>query len=593
MREVRKIPWYKTMGFNLAILVALSIFAFSGITLLLQARRAHRLYSIESIDCKIKLSTALEKTIYDKVVPGETGAIAAYVDKFVEQNPDIAYLCIKGPKKVLITSSDNGKCPEYPDRKEVATYRTGVMRVYRVEGRMSGSEYLEIMFYLSRERHDLGFVQLGYYEMDANAAERFRKVIGFERYIAANIEGMIRDFSYAGIDRLAADMSGEDTNIRYVIVTDSDSRALAHPDSRMKFKRLNDTVSRKAEATGPYSPIMIQYPQRDGEEIMDVAMGLFGESGRLGGIRVGYSLMAQKRRAFISAVQLTLIAFLLVGIVILLSVIIARRIAAPVVTLSGVALKVGGGDLETNAVYQSGGEEMRLLYESFNQMISGLKERDFVKDTFSRYVSKQVADEILENPSHIVPGGKNLEVTVLFSDVRGFTTFAESRPPEEVISHLNEYLSAMVDVIFKYEGTLDKFIGDAVMAVFGSPIAHDDDPMRAVKTALEMQSRLMELNSRWAQQGKETLEIGIGVNTGEVIAGNIGDIRRLEYTVIGDNVNLASRIEGLTKEYHCPIIISDSTYAKVKDKVSVKNIGHVPVKGKSQEVEIYELVSLI
>ncbi|MFA6450814.1 MAG: adenylate/guanylate cyclase domain-containing protein [bacterium] len=592
MSKPREIAWYKKMGFRLATLVAVSILAFSCITLLLQARRVDRLYSIESTDCKIKLSTALEKTIRDYILPGDTGRIAPYLDRFVEQNPDVAYICIASADKVIISSSGKGKCPGFPYKKELSAYSTNVMRVYRIEGQRRGAGYLETMFYLSPDRRDLGYIRLGFYEMDATAAERFRKVIGLERYISSNVEGMISNFSFAGIDRLAADMAGGDTNIRYVIVTDGDFQTLFHPDSKKKFIRLTDSVALKAENTGPFSPIMIQYVERGGDEIMDVAMGMFSGGQRIGGIRIGYSLRAQKQRTLISGLQLALIVFLLVGIALTLSVVIARRISAPVVSLSETALKVGSGDLESNAVYQSGGEEMRLLYESFNQMISGLKERDFVKDTFSRYVTKQVAEEILKNPSRITPGGKNQEVTVLFSDIRGFTTFAEGRPPEQVLAHLNEYLSAMVDIIFKYEGTLDKFIGDAVMAVFGSPIAHDDDPLRAAKTALEMHERLKILNEQWAKQGKETLEIGVGVNTGEVIAGNIGDIRRLEYTVIGDNVNLASRIEGLTKEYHCPIIISESAYAKIKEQVVVKKIGYVPVKGKTQEVEIFELISL-
>ncbi|HOX28550.1 MAG TPA: adenylate/guanylate cyclase domain-containing protein, partial [bacterium] len=208
-----------------------------------------------------------------------------------------------------------------------------------------------------------------------------------------------------------------------------------------------------------------------------------------------------------------------------------------------------------------------------------------------RYVTKQVADEIIRNPNAVSLGGKKQMVTVLFSDIRGFTVFSEKYAPEEVVARLNEYLSAMVDVIFENEGTLDKFIGDAVMAVFGSPIAHDDDPLRAVKTALDMQRRLNGLNEKWTSEGREPLVIGIGINTGEVIAGNIGDMRRMEYTVIGDNVNLASHIEGLTKNFNCPILMSASTYELVKDKVVAKNLGSVSMKGKLREVEIYELLS--
>jgi class 3 adenylate cyclase len=592
MNESRGVRWYRTMGFKLAALVSVSILAFSAVTILLQTQRTRRLYALESIDCKIKLSTALEKMIRDSIIPGDKGKIMMCLDSFVEQNPDLAYICVAGPQGVLLTSSTSGKCPEFQNKRELDAYSTDVMRAYRVAGRRNDVDYLELIFYLSKDRHDLGFIKIGYYEMDAMAAERFRKVIGLERYIAVNIESMIRNFNYTQIDRTAEEMSGDDTNVRYVIVTDGDFRALSHPNSAWKFKRLEDRVSAETEKTGPYNPIMIQYLLRNGEEIMDVAMGVFDSGRRLGGIRIGYSLRAQQQLVLRSALWLAAIAFLLVAVVMATSIVIGRRIAAPVVSLSSIALKVGGGDLDARAEYKSGGDELRRLHESFNQMIAGLKERDLVKETFSRYVSKQVAEEILKHPDKIAPGGKKRDVTILFSDVRGFTTFAEAHSPEEVISHLNEYLSAMVDIIFKYEGTLDKFIGDAVMAVFGSPLPHSDDPMRAIKTALDMQSRLKELNEKWIAEGKETLRIGIGVNTGEVIAGNIGDIRRMEYTVIGDNVNLASRIEGLTKEYHCPIIISESTCEKVKERVEVNKLGSVTVKGKTQAIVIYELLGM-
>ena len=263
----------------------------------------------------------------------------------------------------------------------------------------------------------------------------------------------------------------------------------------------------------------------------------------------------------------------------------------PIKELSDSTLEVADGNLDVHVAVRSH-DEIGILTKNFNDMTAGLRERDFVKETFGRYMTKQVADSILSNPDAVALGGKKQEVTILFSDIRGFTSFSESHAPEQVVSHLNEYMSAMVDVIIKYEGVVDKFIGDAIMAVFGSPIAREDDPLRAVKTALEMQQRLTALNEKWEQQGKDTFKIGIGVNTGEVIVGNIGDVRRMEYTVIGDNVNIASRIEGLTKNYNCPIIISESTYQKVRDHVQVNQLESVVVKGKSRSVAIYELIDV-
>jgi adenylate cyclase len=151
----------------------------------------------------------------------------------------------------------------------------------------------------------------------------------------------------------------------------------------------------------------------------------------------------------------------------------------------------------------------------------------------------------------------------------------------------------MVDVVFEFEGTLDKYIGDALMAVFGSPVVHADDPLRAVQTALKMREELIALNKKWTEKdGLPPICIGIGINTGNVISGNIGHLQRMEYTVIGDNVNIASRIEGLTKQYDCSIIISESTYELVKDQVSVHPLESVKVKGKNIPILVYELMSM-
>jgi adenylate cyclase len=161
--------------------------------------------------------------------------------------------------------------------------------------------------------------------------------------------------------------------------------------------------------------------------------------------------------------------------------------------------------------------------------------------------------------------------------------------PEEVVAILNEYFTAMVDVIFGYEGTLDKYIGDAIMAVFGTPYSHPDDPLRAVKTAVDLQRTLKNLNTKWKGEGKDRfLAVGCGIATGPVVAGSIGSEKRLEYTVIGDTVNLASRIEGLTKGGQ--ILICENTYKAVKDYISTKPLDMVYVKGKREPQQIYEVL---
>jgi adenylate cyclase len=216
-----------------------------------------------------------------------------------------------------------------------------------------------------------------------------------------------------------------------------------------------------------------------------------------------------------------------------------------------------------------------------------------IRKMFSSYVSKRIVDELIRDPSKAKLGGDRKEITVLFSDIRGFTAFSEKLQPEEVVSLLNEYLGAMTEIVFEHEGTLDKFVGDAIVALWGAPIGQPDHAERAVKCALGMIDKLTELQKKWADEGRHVIDIGIGINTGDMVVGNIGAPgKKMDYTVIGDNVNLGARLEGLTRQYNNHIIISEFTYSKVKDIVQVNELGSVTVKGKQKPVVIYDVVGL-
>ncbi|HTF99650.1 MAG TPA: adenylate/guanylate cyclase domain-containing protein [Nitrospirota bacterium] len=216
-----------------------------------------------------------------------------------------------------------------------------------------------------------------------------------------------------------------------------------------------------------------------------------------------------------------------------------------------------------------------------------------IRRMFSSYVSKRIVDELIRDPSKTKLGGDRKEITVLFSDIRGFTTFSEKHEPEEVVSLLNEYLGAMTEIVFEYEGTLDKFVGDAIMALWGAPVGQPDHAERAVKCALAMITKLKELQAKWTAEGKYAIDIGIGINTGDMVVGNMGaEGKKMDYTVIGDNVNLGARLEGLTRKYNNHIIISEYTYAKVKNIVDAKELDSVTVKGKEKPVVVYDLVGV-
>jgi adenylate cyclase len=214
-----------------------------------------------------------------------------------------------------------------------------------------------------------------------------------------------------------------------------------------------------------------------------------------------------------------------------------------------------------------------------------------LKSTMYRYMTQEVAEALLESGDTGL-GGKKKKVSVLFSDIRSYTTLTEGMEAEEVVEMLNEYFESMVDAVFKYKGTLDKYIGDAIMAVFGSPLPIDDHEWCAVQTAMEMAYRLDEFNKNRKAQGKKTLKIGIGLHSDEVVSGNIGSSKRMELTSIGDGVNLASRLEGTSKMYGCIIVISEKTYEACKDRISVRELDFITVKGKSEPVKIYELVGI-
>jgi adenylate cyclase len=220
-------------------------------------------------------------------------------------------------------------------------------------------------------------------------------------------------------------------------------------------------------------------------------------------------------------------------------------------------------------------------------VLEDITEEKRVRSTMSRYMSKEVADQLL-SAGELELGGKEQKVTVMFSDVRSFTSIAEALGPRETVSLLNEYFTEMVDVIFQHGGILDKYMGDGIMALFGAPLVGPNDADNAVAVADAMMLRLAELNVRRVAAGHAALEIGIGFSTGATVVGNIGSVRRLDYTVIGDTVNLASRLEGATKQYGTKILLSEMTVRELKKPATLRELDLIRVKGKDRPVAVYE-----
>lgn len=213
----------------------------------------------------------------------------------------------------------------------------------------------------------------------------------------------------------------------------------------------------------------------------------------------------------------------------------------------------------------------------------------FVRDAFSKYVSKELLDELLKKQQHLTLGGEKRELTVFFSDIRGFTGISEQLPPEELVHLLNEYLTEMTKIILSHQGTVDKFIGDAIMAIWNAPVKNPNHAVKACKAAVEQVKALRKLQDEWSKRNVPVLEIGCGIHTGPAVIGNMGSSERFDYTAIGDTVNLASRLEGLTKVYGVSIIISESTHAAIQNEFPCRKLDAVKVKGKKKPVTIYHL----
>lgn len=269
-----------------------------------------------------------------------------------------------------------------------------------------------------------------------------------------------------------------------------------------------------------------------------------------------------------------------------LSIFVANSVAAPLRDLQGAMQEVEQGNLEARCSVVTN-DEIGAVAEGFNRMLGGLREREFLKETFGKYVSPEVRDEILAG--RVALEGQAQEVTILFSDLRDFTPWVEATEPRQVVSDLNAYFTHMEGAIRRHRGLVLQFIGDEIEAVFGAPLAHAAHAEMAVRAALEMRQRLDEWNAERRRAGKAPLRHGIGIHTGRVLAGKIGSAERLAYALVGDAVNLASRIQDLNKEFGTDILVSGTTRMLLNGDFELVALPAVRVKGRSVEVPVYKL----
>ena len=377
----------------------------------------------------------------------------------------------------------------------------------------------------------------------------------------------------------------KDPDVVYTLVSDNDGKILAQSDP----SATEGLIIRPKSLLPLKDALLIQSATVAGRRIIDFAVPLVYSRVPVGALYLGFSqgsIDAALARARNEALYITV---LMIAAGIGGAVGLATLLSRPIFRLVEGTRAIAGGNFNVVLPVPSR-DEIGMLTESFNQMARSLREKEMIKRAFTRYVAREVVEEILKDPERLVLTGQRREVTVLFCDVRGFTPLSERLSPEEVVALLNDFYTLMIETIFKHDGTLDKFLGDAVMAVFGAPLSHPDHSVRAVLTALAMQEGIGGLNERRARQGKEGVTIGIGVSAGEAVAGTVGTEDRMEYTVIGDSVNLAARLETNAKPGQ--ILISHRTWEKVHDVVDTRSLGAIKVKGKEEQVEVYEVLGV-
>ncbi len=370
-----------------------------------------------------------------------------------------------------------------------------------------------------------------------------------------------------------------------------DGELIAHPDFDQVKVGANYSGSELVAKllSSPLDNMQIRYVDADGV----ANLGAFRKLTR-GQVSVTTSIpVAVVYRAALTVTRQNLY---LGGVVLLFSILavwfFSRSMTMPVMSLVSASRRIEAGEFELDLVPTTR-DELGLLTASFVHMGRGLAERERVKETFGKFVNKEIAERALKGSLEL--GGTRKIATIMFCDIRSFTAISENLAPEAVVEFLNAYMTRMVACIEATGGVVDKFIGDAIMAVWGAPVSAgspEDDAFQAVRAMLMMRESLIEFNKDRGGQDKPIIRIGCGVNTGPCLAGQIGSLQRMEYTVIGDAVNLASRIEALNKPFGTDILVSENTYGHLKGKLTVKKMPAITVKGKTGPLSIYGVINL-
>ncbi len=381
-------------------------------------------------------------------------------------------------------------------------------------------------------------------------------------------------------------------SLALVFAVDGEGAVLAHPD--MGLLKLGadlgglSIVSELLRSTSDNK--QVRYRDAEGKANL-------GAVRRLSLGRVGVVVSVPQSEVYRTALAIARQNLYLTGIVLLFSILavwfLSRAVTHPVKLLTAASRKIEEGEFLLDLV-PSTRDELGVLTSSFVRMGKGLAERERMKDTFGKFVNREIAELALKGD--LALGGTRKTATIFFSDIRSFTAISEKMEPEAVVEFLNDYMTRMVDCIERTHGVVDKFIGDAIMGVWGAPVSRgspEEDAANAISAMLMMRDALIDFNRGRGGPDKPVLRIGCGLNTGPCLAGQIGSMKRMEYTVIGDAVNLASRIEALNKPFGTDILVSESTYSLLRDRLVVEAMQPIKVKGKEAPLQIYAVVNLV
>ncbi len=440
--------------------------------------------------------------------------------------------------------------------------------------------------------------------VNAASSEAFGRAFGGEAYVQnvsksfgvpavvmalpfqKNADGSVATvvFGYIKLDKFLQAFQTRDIFETFMVNSGGD--IIAHPDSTIVLSHGNFINL-------PIVEEMLKSKLDNGQKRFRGADGayLLGSFKKIGIGGLGVISTVSEEKAFKAVYQIQRRNLLIMIIVLTLSVLIvyffSKTITTPIIRLFSATKEIEKGNFRVDIVPTSG-DEIGQLTKSFVSMGRGLEEREKLKETFGKFVNKEIAELVLKGDIKL--GGERKTATIFFSDIRDFTSISEKLEPEEVVEFLNEYMTRMVGCVNATSGVVDKYIGDAIMAVWGAPVSYGNDTEHAIDGALMMRKQLAEFNKGRGGTKKPVIRIGCGINTGPVLAGQIGSEERMEYTVIGDTVNLASRIEQLNKPFGTDILISQDTYAITRGIYRVEPMQKIKVKGKAEPLQIYAVL---